>query len=282
MSPSDEDQAQTAVDFALQKGKRRFLLIADQNRDNQAYSQGLINSYQAALKSRSMGDDSSWAPPQLPSGEQINAFDPDCVLYAGELDTARVFIRLLKEVRGQHMPMVILSDSSVNESLFTNQVDELENVYATYQLTDAEYRDNVNVYGRDAFAIVAQLVEQANSLLNSMGDWRYRLRRRLNMHRVTDIRRAMVASMQINAVQRRPYVGAAGNTFRISGTRRENARFHIWQVVKGRAIDIDCLGVQGCNDSSSRVELWQPAPLQNRSLTVQAALRHNAEGSAPQ
>jgi hypothetical protein len=254
MSPSDVDQARRAVEFALSKGKKSFLIASELNEENKVYSASLKKYYQQFLQSsRSVKNSIQPAtftdvPRQhIPDINSIKAADPDCILYAGELNSA---IPLLKAVRNgfdpSKAPMVILSDSAVNEDFFANRYPELVGSYATYQLSDTEYRSPVNVYGRDAFSIVSSLIKGANEQLEVSGGWMYSLRRVLQMHRAADVRRALKAVMLQRELSAQSYLGATSTRYSFSAHKRTNGYFHVWQVTDKGAVDVDCSDNEPC------------------------------------
>jgi hypothetical protein len=247
MSPSDIDQAKRAVDFAVSKGKKSFLIASEINDENKAYSSSLKKYYRQFLEARRYKK-SGLQPPtfidvlrqHVPDINSIKAADPDCVLYAGELDSAIPLLKALKSAYDPaKIPMVILSDSSVNEELVSNRYPELLGAYATYQLSDTEYRAPVNIYGRDAFSIVSSLVKGANEQLQTSGGWKYYIRRALQMHRASDVRRALTAVMLQRELAAQSYFGATSTEYAFSGHKRSNGSFHVWQVTEKGIIDLD-------------------------------------------
>jgi hypothetical protein len=261
MSPNDDEQASDAVDFALKKltaqnqaMSRRFLIVKqDNDSENKSYVDYLTNRYQSLLArpeytqqgavlvgTVNITDANSYV--QIITTAQT--LKPDCLLFVGQFPSAQQFLAAFQEPSKalSPQPIVILSDAAINPGILDKGFGTATNIYATYALSSSQYTEPDSILGRDAYAIVRELVKDVGPhrpiLLGTT--WKYKLRRLLQMHRVTDARRALDAVMIAEVKASRIFVGPTNNEYRfVSPYRREGAKFHVWNIQDRKIVDVD-------------------------------------------
>jgi hypothetical protein len=245
ISPRNVDEGEAAVRYAVQKHKYRFLIVTDDERDQdnkplpyltnmyQAYSHGIEGS---ADKGALFIADYMMGNPPTP--EQFKDWNADCILYAGRPGPAQA---LLNSLAGRDI-LVILSDSVVVERGTDDNLANFAAARFTYPSDATDYNLHTNVYGRDAVSIARQLI---NDLDKRGGDPRYRTLSHLNMATVGDARRNLVRIIAENFASRTWYdcESAAGCQFgQKPPHNRSNGMFHVWQLGSkngGEMLDID-------------------------------------------
>jgi hypothetical protein len=239
LSPTNKEQGRSAIRFAIQKHKKRFLIVTELDFDKDGYTKDLVQAYDDAIKetNNQLGGDSDglaivgkYKLDHLPNKEKLARLRPDCVLYAGELDTAH---DLLSTFSGAE-PMVILSDATLESRLTDNALGDFTLASFTYQTDAADYNNHTNIYGRDAYWIARQLIGDVNK---RGGDWRYWLKSLLHFHSVKDARRNLVRIMEENSASRTWYRGfpdqrEIGTTYVFNQEKRVDGMFHVWQLNK--------------------------------------------------
>jgi len=252
LSPTNKEQGRSAIRFAIQKHRRRFLIVTEKDFDNDPYTKDLVHAYNDAIEETNnqlghngdtLGIVGKYKLDHLPNKTALNRLNPDCILYAGELDTAH---DLLNTFPGPE-PMVILSDATLESRLSDNALGDFNPVSFTYQTDASDYNNHTNVYGRDAYWIARQLIGDLNK---RGGDWRYWAKAILHFHSINDARRNLVRIMEENSTSRTwyrgfPDQGDAGTTYVFSQEKRVDGMFHVWQLDKQAArpgsemVDVD-------------------------------------------
>ena len=241
LSPTNKEQGLAAIRYATERDKRTFLIVTEKE---DSYAQDLVQAYHAAIDEFNKQHPSSkssivgrytLAQLQLANiKEEVQADNPDCVLYAGELEVARPLLRAF-----QNSPsMVILSDSTLESRLSDNALRDFTPVRFTYQTDASDYNSHSNVYGLDAYWIARQLIGDLN---RTRGDFLYWLTSHLHLHPVKRARMSLVHVMAANASSRTWYRGAPdgddpGTPYIFDGSRRVDAIFHVWQMKQGSAV----------------------------------------------
>src|ERR1700722_9974486 len=244
MSPTDDEQALDAVDFALRKLRaqnqtpsRRFLIVKqDDDADNKSYVDYLTNRYQSLLARSEYTQQGAVlvgtvniidASSYVQIIATVQTLKPDCLLFVGQFPAAQLFLAALFSPALSPQPIVMLPDAAINPGILDKGFGALTNIYATYPLSSSQYSEPDSILGRDAYAIVRDLVKDVGPhrpiLLGTT--WKYTLRRFLQMHRVTDARRALDAIMIAGVKASRTFVGPTNNEYRfVSPYRREGAK----------------------------------------------------------
>jgi hypothetical protein len=242
LSPTNQEQGRAAIRFATQNHRRRFLIVTENEFNGDPYTKDLIQAYHDAIdefnEERKSDSDTArivgkYKLEHLPKKGELSTLQADCLLYAGELETAHGLLNRFPEPQ----PMVILSDSTLESRLSDNALKEFTPVRFTYQTDAADYNDHTNVYGRDAYWIARQLISDLN---HRGGDLRYRFKSLLHFHAVTDARRNLVRIMEENSTGRTWYRGYPhqqdlGTTYVFSREKRVDGMFHVWQLKKDSA-----------------------------------------------
>lgn len=234
LSPTDDVQAKSAVEYAIRESTA-FWVVEDTS--NSVYSKYLalefINKAQQAGKAVLLWSTNS----TIPSVETFKALRINCVFFAGPWSNALILIRQIKAISsGEKMPMIILSDASVDQNLIDQGKDDVEGVYLTHPLKASQYKDQgYELYGKDAYAVVEELIKDANagfaSIMKKQNRLSYWSKRLLKIHRVSDARFAIKSVMEDAVMNRRTFNGTLDGKyiFKKDGTREE-AHFHVWQI----------------------------------------------------
>ncbi len=244
LSPTDDEQALTAAQLTIDQGTKACWVIEDTS--NPIYSTYLANQFVEQVQKRSMRVLLWSTNLTIPSVDAIQALRIDRVFFAGEWSSALVLIRALKAMypgSSQRVPGIILSDWSVNERLLEHGGDDAEGVYLVHPMTARAFTDgHFGLYGRDAFRLVKQLVEDADvrfeELASKEDEIGYVVRRSLGLRRVKDARNALISVMRESVRTGRKFdlSGGAKCAFREDGTRAEST-FHVWMVKDHRFVD---------------------------------------------
>jgi ABC-type branched-subunit amino acid transport system substrate-binding protein len=240
LSPTNRVEGHSAVQFAIQKKKKNFLVMYGSDPQNRSYANSMVAAYSAAIaefKGQLVGTRKMDA---LLTASDLNSLKPDCILYAGGLGEARtLFNRLLAmHLKGQDL-MVILSDSVVesrgrdsNLTVFNSPstpgaVTNPLQVQFTHQTDAADYNSHTNSYAEDAFVVAHQLIDDLDK---QGGDLRYRVKSWFHLHNVKDARRNLVRALEQNATIRTWYPGGGGMPYVFEGHKRYGGMFHVWKL----------------------------------------------------
>jgi hypothetical protein len=226
-SPRNSDQGASAVRFAIQKQKHDFLIVTEDDPNNETYSSNMIQAYRLAAgeNGANVVGTHKMGPP--PSPGKLETWRPDCVLYAGSVGGALTLLRSLKDEN----IMVILSDSVI-ESRGTDKrlldLSSLHNsVYVTYATNAADYSLHSNLYGKEAVGIAEQLIDD---LAKRGVDLRYRLKSLAHLEHVEDARRNLVRIMAENQQYRAWYACESEGACIFDKHKRQNGMFHVWHL----------------------------------------------------
>jgi len=240
LSPTNLVEGHSAVQFAIQKKKKNFLVVYGSDPQNQSYAVSMLAAYSEAItafKAQLVGVRKMDA---LPTESDLNSWKPDCILYAGGMGEARTLFNRLSamHLRGADL-MVILSDSVVesrgedsNLAVFNpppvpGKVPNELRVQFTHQTDAGDYNSHTNSYRKDAFAIAHQLI---GDLDQQGGDFRYRLKSWFHLHNVKDARRNLVRALEQNSTMRTWYPGEFGMPYVFDGHKRYGGIFHVWRL----------------------------------------------------
>ncbi len=256
MSPTDTDEARDLVAYAVAQGKRRFLVVAGDV--NAEYALPLAHLIQNAINAtgKALVNDFFPSRSQIPPQRLVGG-NYDCILVSGEPGDAISLMTRIKEefskVNGAQEPLVILSDASFDRTLLAAGNSQLmQGVLLTYQLGHNDEDQPYHTYGLDAFDLVNSLVSQANGrIMANNVTWGFRLRRAINMHRVTDARDIVLAALRDFTQHHASLLSSSGEDYSFdSNGSRLNGRFHMWKVSGTTFVDID-----GEKDAPSRPAL---------------------------
>jgi len=261
MSPTDDQQAVDTINFALRrlrpqnqsKPSVRFLVVKQINEANKAYADYLTAKYETLLSSPSYISKGALhvgtvnivdAKDIAQTISTIESMEPSCLLYVGNFIIANQFLGLFQEKfpEPSTRPLIMLSDASINPQVLKQGFGALDNVFATYPLSSAEYRETESILGRDASSIVQELIRRAgpHRPMAKIDNWKYEIRRALRMHRVTDARRALSAALEEMVISGDAVTGPTNNSYSFSFPfRRKDANFHVWQIKQRGITEVD-------------------------------------------
>jgi branched-chain amino acid transport system substrate-binding protein len=262
MSPTDTDQAQTAVEFALSRNSRKFLIVKANKPRNEEYAANLVEAYQDLIREKG-GDLVATTPvtDQVTLDtlfDQLDRYSPDCLFFIGPVETAAQFLRsytdritskaAVKPAVIEKAPrLMMFSDSAVGAGLLTAEArfaesmpppnDARISVFVTFPLSGEEYRAINNVYGDDAVALVRQLLKKVeDEKLLSKTSW---LRHLISMHRVRDARRAVIHAMEANAKDNTVYDTPHRKYQYFAKYSLHSLHFHIWRIEGQKTTEAD-------------------------------------------
>ena len=248
MSPSEEEEAIRAVDFAVHKGKKRFLIASEVGDPPTSKTSSLKDYYEKVLSDPSYV--SSGVQPAvvidvpkqgIADIARIKSEDPDCILYIGSLETALPLIDQVRRLPGwTSPPTFVLSEASLKRSALLDTFPPLADVYFASQEDGKEINLLSSVYGEDAYNIASALLQAANEQLRESPTWAFKIRHSINMHRAADVRNALKAAMLKGEQSDQEFPGVSDQVYRFSNHRRINSRFHMLQTSSAGLRDADC------------------------------------------
>lgn len=246
LSPTDDDQALSAYEFAAQTQKaEKFWVVEGSN--NAVYTRYLAGKFLENAQNsvtKVLLVSSVLNPPGAQMIEQLGV---QWVFFAGDWQGA---LTLIREVRGLHLSRVnfILSDGCVGAELLKYGGSDVEGVYVMHQLQADEFQEpgleqrlddnrGYGLYSTYALEIIDRLLKKADQRFTELARAEvgpfYLVEDLLRMHRVSDARKVLVKCM--NRSMGTPFRMSNGKEFRFrkDGTQ-EKARFNIWKVQGGR------------------------------------------------
>jgi hypothetical protein len=244
LSPTNKIQASSAIEFAVENGKHRFLIIVGNDTQNRSYADNLVSEYEEAIQGAA-GEGASevnkFEVSALPDDATLKGMNPECILYAGSFGEGQtVFNRFSRMQTGNKQMLMILSDSVIQtrgsdaglSQGFKAQSNIVLPVRFTHQTFASDYNNHVSTYDRDAFAIAKTLIDD----LNDRGvDLRMRMKSMLHIHSAKDARRNLNRVMKENSEVRTWYLGEARAgeypiTYIFKGHNQYNGIFHVWKL----------------------------------------------------
>jgi hypothetical protein len=262
LAPTNLIQASSAVEFAIENGKRRFLIVSGNDSQNHSYAENLSNEYEAAIQEAAREgavEVNKYDIDRLPEDDKKLAdLNPECVLYVGNFGEAQTLFKRLQHISSvANHTMMILSDSVIQTRTSDAQLsqvfrqpatNEVIPVRFTHQTVASDYNDHVSTYDRDAVTIGQTLISD----LNERGiDLRMRVKTWFHIHRAADARRNLNRIMRENAAVRTWYEGDSPQgrhpvTYIFRGHNQFNGIFHVWRLQ-----DHDAVGMED-------VDHWHP------------------------
>jgi hypothetical protein len=245
LSPTNKIQAASAVEFAIENGKHRFLIVLGNDTVNKSYEENMVMEYEASIQEAAKEGAiqvNKYPLDQLPNEESLKNMNPECVLYAGNYGEAQtLFTRLSGMKFVNHQILMIVSDSVIQTRPSPTQLsqefqaqnpDSVLDLRFTHQAFASDYNSKVSTYDRDAFAIATALIEDLNE---RRVDFRMQFKALLHIHSASDARRNLVRVMKKNAALRTWYEGDAEQsehpiTYVFKGYNQYNAIFHVWRL----------------------------------------------------
>ena len=235
LSPTDDDQAERAVEYAISQGATSFWVVEDIS--NPVYSSYLAQSFIRQIQQRH-NRVLLWSNTlSIPSADSIRALKVNWVFFAGNWPNALILVQQLRAMfAGDHMPGIMLSDGCMDQQLIDTGGSDVSGVYLTHPLkARTSAISNYGIYGKDAVKLIAQMAEESDNRFSSLagqhGGLGYFFRRILGLRRVSDARNALIAYMEESVRTGHEFDLTGGDRcqFRDDGTR-VNAAFHVWTV----------------------------------------------------
>jgi hypothetical protein len=205
LSPTDDDQAKKAADFAIGQHARGFWVVEDVS--NPVYSDFLARKFsEHVLENGSQvllwTNNLSFPPVQT-----ISTLNVDWVFFASSWQDALILLRQLRAMPGGEQVNVVLSDASVDQRLIDQGGVAVRDVYLTHPMLAEAYKgpSGYGAYGSDASQIVQQLLDGANDQFGQLaianGGFGYWYRHLLGLRRATDARNVVTALMKDAVLQ---------------------------------------------------------------------------------
>lgn len=237
LSPTDDEQAKTAVRFAIQKGATSFLLV--KGTENPVYSNFLANQFVRRI--RELGKSVlSITDSEILHPKVLKALAVDCVFYVGEYHKALELIKRTKEIYEQikaPLPTIILSDWSANPELPRKGGKDIEGVFLTHPRSAAEIGDKkigYRYYGLDTASILEKLIMETERILSKQSGWFTRLKNFLKMRSVDDVRQALAQAMiQLRSFRDTPSGEEYDFDLEKDG-HLKGGQFHVWMIKDGK------------------------------------------------
>ncbi len=242
LSPTDDEQAQTAAQFALSRGAKGFWVVEDLT--NPVYANFLAREFIRTIQQQSQKV-LLWSTNNgIPPVDAIRTLGIDWVFFAGDVQSALILVHQLKAVSPQKFNL-ILSDGCTDQQLIDQAGKDIDGVFLTHSMAATKFRQaHYGQFGADARTLIDQLLEEANSRFGELAARKakvaFTLRRLLGVRRVADARNAIVALMEEAVRTERSFDLSPEDRcqFRDDG-RRKQASFHVWQVKDRQFTDID-------------------------------------------
>ena len=265
LSPTNEVQGRSAVQFAVQRHKRRrFLIVTSNNPVDKSYTDNMTKAYSDAISEAHAELVGVRKMDALPSEEDLKTLQADCVLYAGGLGEAQALFDRLSSMTLNGAAMVVMLSDSVIESRGTDSdlaafgatplvapdkqslspkgivmnVAKREDllhgseskipVNFTYQTDADDYNSHSSAYAKDAFSVAYQLIADLNE---RGGDLRFDIKALLHLYNVDDFRRNLVDTMKQNSTSRTAYENTtSGRPYVFLGHKQYGGIFHVWRL----------------------------------------------------
>ena len=120
LSPTNQVQGASAVQFAVQRGKRRFLVVLGNDPNDQSYTDNMNNSYSTAIRSAHAKVVGVFRMNALPKDSDFDNLKPDCVLYAGGFGEAQTLFNRLSAMKSEGPEFTVMLSDSVIQSRGTD------------------------------------------------------------------------------------------------------------------------------------------------------------------
>lgn len=246
LSPTNHIEGRSAVQFATQYNKRRFLIVLGSDQRNQSYTDSMKKAYSDAIEEFKAEVVGIRQMDNLPTKDDLNSLKPDCVLYAGRVGEAQTLFNRLTRIQDPNRELLMIFSDSVVESrgldrdLAAFEADNAASklvrarvpVLFTYQTDAADYNAHQNAYVTDAFSIATELV---SDLDQRGGDFLFWAKALLHLHNAEDARRNLVRIIAQNEALRTWYQSSSGAPFVFKGHTQYRGMFHVWRLRHGAA-----------------------------------------------
>lgn len=126
LSPTNQVQAASAVQFAIQNGKRRFLVILGNDPNDQSYTANMNSAYSAAITAANAQVVGIFHMDALPKNSDFDKLKPDCVLYAGGFGEAQTLFNDLTTMQSGVPEFTLMLSDSVIQSRGKDDLAEFQ------------------------------------------------------------------------------------------------------------------------------------------------------------
>lgn len=126
LSPTNQVQGASAVQFAVQNGKRRFLVVLGNDPNDQSYTANMNNAYSNAIRAAHAQVVGTFHMDALPKDSDFDKLKPDCVLYAGGFGEAQALFNELSAMKSGGPGFTLMLSDSVIQSRGTDDLAEFE------------------------------------------------------------------------------------------------------------------------------------------------------------
>jgi len=257
LSPTDDQQAEKAAEFAVEHGARAIWVVGDVV-VNPIYSRYLAQEFVSQVHERSSQlhekrqvyekrqayeNKSSkvllWTTNlEHPSADVVvKALRIDWVFFAGSPANCLILTRQVKEIwRDQpNKPNILLSNSCASSELLKQGSEDMKEAFLTHPMLASDFNKQGFAYrGTQASQLLQQLIRGADydfrALSGKNGGMWYYLRLIFGSHSVVDARNALNAFMEQAVNSEQSFILEDNRyTFNRDGTVKETP-FHVWQV----------------------------------------------------
>jgi hypothetical protein len=126
LSPTNQVQAASAVQFAIQNGKHRFLVILGNDPSDQSYTANMNSAYSAAISAAHGQVVGIRHMDALPKNSDFDKLKPDCVLYAGGFGEAQTLFNDLSTMKSGTPDFILMLSDSVIQSRGKDDLAEFQ------------------------------------------------------------------------------------------------------------------------------------------------------------
>jgi len=240
-SPRNHDQGDSAIRYAVEHGRHRFVMVTDAHGFDDPYAASLLKAWREAIERRKTraSEVGRFTMADPPPDVQFKVWQPDCLLYAGDAAGALSLMKVLAlsksleqslakstgslmavfadsviETRSSDESLKDLSEvrvggmggSDSDETMTSTDVpsrrDPMTSLRFTYASNADDYNIHDNEFAEDALRIADQLIAD---LSERGGDFRYRAKALLHMETIDDARRNLTRIMEENMHMRSWY-----------------------------------------------------------------------------
>ena len=250
LSPTDDQQALRAADFAIHEHATAFWVVQDLS--NPVYSDYLTSRFSERILEQSK-DVITWGNNlSVPPIDAFTTLKIDWIFFPGPWQEAILLARQVRKIPGGDKIHILLGDACADENLIAKGGSDVEGIYITHQMQASDFNSpnaGYEVFGRNAFRIIEQIINSANDNYTARaaarGGMGYRIRGLLGLRRAVDSRNVIAAVMQeaTSTATKRLFTLNSGGSYRFdeAGTPID-AKWHVWQVQGGKFVDVPADG----------------------------------------
>ncbi len=274
LSPTDDDQAKSAFEFARKQGGTKFWVVEDPS--NMVYTKYLAEKFLEAAQTTSSQVLLYSSMMNMPTSLTVDRLGVQWVFMAGDWRSALTLLREMRALGVSNKLRFILSDGAATDELLTQGGPEVEGVFLMHELKAEVFRQNnqgYGVYADYALEIIERLLKKGDQRFSELAQQElgplYLLRKAFQVRRVSDAR-AVLNKCMIRSMTS-PYRLSNGEVFRFrkEGTR-EDARFNVWQIHNHQFVD--------CNEvEAPKQEITQRRSFSSKRQTVARAEQFNQQ-----